>query len=77
MFSDLFCVKIAYQGASEAIDEAARLSEDALAMLTMSNMEKKLQYSTFSECKPIDERGNMIRHRHHCDEGIFTVEVHA
>lgn len=37
----------------------------------------KLQYSTFSTCKKIDDGNDKIRYRHHCDEGVFTVEIHA
>lgn len=37
----------------------------------------KLVYSTFSNCKKIDDQGNKIRYRHHCDEGVFTVEIHS
>jgi hypothetical protein len=37
----------------------------------------KIDFTEFSDCKTIDSDGNQIRYRHHCDEGVFTVEVHA
>lgn len=36
----------------------------------------KLSYSEYSACKALDST-HRIKYRHHCDEGVFTVEVES
>ena len=58
---------------SDDFDQQVRFTND----LYEKNLAGKLMYSQFSPCKVIDKEGNRIRYRHHCDEGVFTVEINA